>query len=123
MKQRRDLVGHKVRKLRKENGMTQAELASRIGIIQSDLCRMEKGEYRVGLETLLKILQVFDVAIGDFFGEADGEAGRSSAEGELLRRFRGLSDGARSEVLDYVRFKADQEDRVPDDAAPTSSAG
>src|SRR6185503_12697597 len=43
------LVGRKIRRLRKERHLTQTELSSRIGIQQSDLSRMEKGEYRVRL--------------------------------------------------------------------------
>ena len=39
------LVGRKIRQLRKERKLTQNELASRIGVQQSDLSRMEKGDY------------------------------------------------------------------------------
>ena len=52
-------VGSRLRRLRKERGLTQAELARQIGIQQSDLSRMEKGEYRVSLDNLFKILGVF----------------------------------------------------------------
>ena len=40
------LVGRKIRRLRKDYNLTQTELSARIGIQQSDLSRMEKGEYR-----------------------------------------------------------------------------
>ena len=63
------LVGGKIREMRKERRLTQSELASRIGVQQSDLSRMEKGEYRVSLDTLFKILAEFDVGIGEFFDE------------------------------------------------------
>ena len=39
------LVGSRIRSLRKDRSLTQADLAHRIGIQQSDLCRMENGEY------------------------------------------------------------------------------
>ena len=106
---RRDFVGQRVRHLRKERGLTQSELASRIGIIQSDLCRMEKGEYRVGLDTLLRVLQVFGMEIGEFFDERP--ANRPAEESELLQRFRNLSEESRAHVLDYVRFKEQQSAR------------
>src|SRR5581483_12116889 len=60
-----ELVGRKIRQLRRQRKLTQVELADRIGIHQSDLSRMEHGEYKVGLDTLLKILQTFDLSIGD----------------------------------------------------------
>ena len=92
--------------------MTQSELASRIGIIQSDLCRMEKGEYKVSLESLFRILQVFGMNIGEFFEEhASAQRGPLVEETELTERFRRLSAQARSEVLDYVRFKEQQDER------------
>ena len=62
-------VGSKIRQLRKERDLTQAELAQRIGVQQSDLCRMENGEYKVSLDTLFKILGVFGIDIGEFFRE------------------------------------------------------
>ena len=34
-----------------------------VGIQQSDLCRMETGEYKVSLETLFKILSMFEMNI------------------------------------------------------------
>ena len=92
--------------------MTQSELAARIGIIQSDLCRMEKGEYKVGLDSLFKILEVFGMNIGEFFDERGASASPALEEAELIDRFRSLSDEARVEVLDYVRFKEQQERRA-----------
>ena len=109
---KRNFVGQKVRRLRKERGMTQSELAARIGIIQSDLCRMEKGEYKVGLDTLFKVLEVFGMNIGEFFDERGASEGPAAGESELLERFRRLPDESRIEVLDYVRFKEQQERRA-----------
>lgn len=116
---KRNFVGMKVRRLRKERGMTQSELATRIGIIQSDLCRMEKGEYKVGLDTLFKVLEVFGMNIGEFFDDKGGVANPAVEEAELIDRFRRISDEARVDVLDYVRFKEQQERRAEMVRAPT----
>src|SRR6266566_3397771 len=56
-----ELVGRKIRQLRRQRKLTQVELADRIGVHQSDLSRMEQGEYKVGLDTLLKILGTFEL--------------------------------------------------------------
>ena len=72
---------------------------------------MEQGEYKVGLDTLFKILQVFDLKMGEFFEEAESEAERE--ERDLMKEFRGLSDIARTEVRDFVRFKQLQEQAEP----------
>ncbi len=63
------LVGSRIRELRKERSQTQLTLAAKVGIQQSSLCRMETGEYKVSLETLFKILSVFEMNTAEFFHE------------------------------------------------------
>ena len=109
-----NLVGSRIRALRKGHHLTQMELSERIGVAQSDLSRMEQGEYKVGLDTLFKLLQVFDLKIGEFFGESE-TAGPEDRE--LVTEYRGLSDEGRQEVRDFVRFKKMQEQARPDDSA------
>jgi len=98
-------VGSKIRQLRKAHDMTQSELARRIGIQQSDLCRMETGEYKVSLDTLLKILGVFGRNIGEFFHDESQPQLASEKEMELLRLFHRLETAAQDEVMDYLRYK------------------
>ena len=97
-----ELVGRKIRQLRRQRKLTQVELADRIGIHQSDLSRMEQGEYKVGLDTLLKILQTFDLTIGDFFDEAH----RSQS---VFDKLKSLSPSAQKEVESFIEFKRQQE--------------
>jgi transcriptional regulator with XRE-family HTH domain len=97
-----ELVGRKIRQLRRQRKLTQVELAERIGIHQSDLSRMEQGEYKVGLDTLLKILQTFDLSIGDFFDE-------SSRSESVIDKFKTLSPAAQKEVESFIEFKRRQE--------------
>ena len=87
------LVGSRIRSLRKDRALTQADLAHRIGIQQSDLCRMENGEYKVSLETLFKILSIFEMNIADFFNE-DAAAVSRDREYEFLRQYQKLSPRA-----------------------------
>ncbi len=97
------LVGSRIRELRKGRRLTQTELSEKIGVAQSDLSRMEQGEYKVGLDTLFKILQVFDLKMGEFFGET--EAAAEAEARELVSDFETLSGEAQREVRDFVRFK------------------
>jgi len=98
-------VGTKIRQLRKERDLTQAELAARIGVQQSDLCRMENGEYKVSLDTLFRILSVFGMEIGEFFRGDAPAASPSDSEQEILRLVQRLDETARAEIVDYLRFK------------------
>src|SRR5215213_846951 len=95
-----ELVGRKIRQLRRQRKLTQVELAEKIGIHQSDLSRMEQGEYKVGLDTLLRILATFDLSIGDFFDEAVS----------VVQKFKSLSPTAQKEVEDFIEFKRQQEE-------------
>jgi transcriptional regulator with XRE-family HTH domain len=110
-----ELVGRKIRQLRRQRKLTQVELAEKIGIHQSDLSRMEQGEYKVGLDTLLRILQTFDLSIGDFFEEND-------QEDNVMQKLRTLSASAKREVEDFIEFKRRQElDRWEDEGGESGN--
>jgi len=108
-----NLVGSRIRELRKGRHLTQIELSEKIGVAQSDLSRMEQGEYKVGLDTLFKLLQVFDLKIAEFFGESETTGPEDRA---LVTEYRELSDEARQEVRDFLRFKRMQETARQDDS-------
>lgn len=120
------LVGQKIRQIRKSRHLTQADLASRIGVTQSDLSRMENGEYKVGLDTLFRILQVFELSMSNFFEEPAAEsadsAGAVPAEAEDVKDAKpstdvpfedwaSLSDESRREVREFIAFKKMQADK------------
>lgn len=107
------LVGRKIRQLRKAHNLTQTELSSRIGIQQSDLSRMEKGEYRVSLDNLFKILAEFRMSIGEFFEEI-AEESVSPRELQILKGYKDLDEESQKEVEDFIAFKRNQ-NRGPKD--------
>jgi len=110
-------VGARLRSLRKERHLTQTELARQIGIQQSDLSRMEKGEYRVSLDNLFKILAVFDIALQDFFAGAkaadEPRRALSHEDMQILHLVRQLSESGRREAMEFLEFKVrrEQQDR------------
>lgn len=99
-------MGQLVRQHRQERNLTQTELARQIGIQQSDLSRMEKGEYRVSLDTLFKILAEFRLGIGEFFEEVALES-ITPRDLRLVRVFHELDSSAQQEVESLIL------DRVP----------
>ncbi|MEW5807293.1 MAG: helix-turn-helix transcriptional regulator [Acidobacteriota bacterium] len=100
-------IGAKIRQLRKDRGMTQSELAQRIGVQQSDLCRMENGEYKVSLETLFNILLIFNMDIVEFFKD-EKRSGLTMDECELLKRYRNLDEKSKLDVMSFIKFKEQQ---------------
>lgn len=95
------LVGRKIRQLRKERHQTQTELAQRLGIQQSDLSRMEKGEYRVSLDTLFKILAEFRLGVGEFFEELSRES-LTPRDLRLVSDFKDLDTSSQREIESYI---------------------
>lgn len=111
------VVGKKIRQLRKDRNLTQAELAARIGVQQSDLCRMETGEYKVSLDSLFKILRIFGMSIAEFFHEENqGGPAEAARDAEVLAQFRRLKPESQEEVLEFLRFKLFQESDLADRA-------
>lgn len=101
------LVGRKIRELRKEHKLTQVELSQRLGIQQSDLSRMEQGEYRVSLDTLFRILAEFKMSMGEFFEDVTQES-ITPRDVQLVQRFNTLPADAQREVEDFIAFKQSQ---------------
>lgn len=95
------LVGMKIRQLRKERHLTQTELSAKLGIQQSDLSRMEKGEYRVSLDTLFKVLAEFRIGVGEFFEDVSRET-VSPRDMRLLNDFHALDPTAQEEIEGYI---------------------
>ena len=71
MKKRPDsidcLVGNNIRILRLERGLSQSDLAGRLGITFQQIQKYEKGINRVGSSRLARLSQVLGVSVGRFF--------------------------------------------------------
>jgi len=63
------LVGRRIRRLRKDRQLALADLAASAGLQPTDLMRLERGEYRASLDVLFRILGALDVEGGAFFAE------------------------------------------------------
>jgi len=59
----------KLKKLRKERGLTLANLADRIGSDYQQLSRIERGKSRLTVETLVKMAEAFDTPVDELFKE------------------------------------------------------
>ena len=57
----------KLKSVRESRGMTQQELADRIGMRRETILHLENNRYNPSLEMALKIAQVFDLRVEDLF--------------------------------------------------------
>lgn len=64
------LIGRNIKYLRKNAGMTQEQLAEKIGMDQKQVSRIEGGHARARLPTYLQIANVFGVSIDHFLVDA-----------------------------------------------------
>ena len=70
------LMGHRIRRLRRKNKLTQPALAERVGIPASDLSRIERDELRVSLDVLIRIVAEFNVGLDELMRKPAGGRGR-----------------------------------------------
>lgn len=61
-------MGPRLRALRRERGITLADLAATIGVSESTLSRLESGQRRASLELLLPLARIYDVPLDDLVG-------------------------------------------------------
>ena len=76
------LVSRNIRIQRLAKGMSQNELADKLGITFQQVQKYEKGVNRVGCGRLFQIARILDVHVTDFF---DGSDAGKSTEGHNVR--------------------------------------
>ena len=60
-----NLLGMRIRRIRKEKNYTQSTLAEQVGIETSNISHIERGVSKVSLGTIVKIANVLNVSIDD----------------------------------------------------------
>ncbi len=57
------IIGEKIAEIRKQKGITQRELAQRLGMKQQSISRIENGENSTGIDLLTKIDNILEAKI------------------------------------------------------------
>jgi len=55
------IIGSRLRNARKANGMTQVELAAKIGVSQAKIARYERGEVDMSVSRLIAIMRAVGI--------------------------------------------------------------
>ena len=128
-------VGQRIRIQRLAAGLSQSELAERIGVTFQQVQKYEKGMNRVGAGRLTKIARVLNVAVGSFF-DGRQEIEQVALQGfdsplaamaqpyayRLLRAYATISDpDLRQTIVEFVERTANQSFVVglPSDRSPS----
>jgi transcriptional regulator with XRE-family HTH domain len=105
----RELVSTRLKQAREEAGLTQEELATRLGITQVGYSGLERGRTLVSLETLAEVCRVVGKPITFFTGMGEVEMeGVSPATRELVGIMENLPDREKRAILGYARFVAQE---------------
>jgi putative transcriptional regulator len=67
-------VTNDIRELRTARGVTQAELATAVGVTRQTIIAIEQGRYSPSLEMAFQIARVFGVPLDDVFQYPEEEA-------------------------------------------------
>lgn len=62
-------IGQSIRRIRKSLGITQEELALKIGISPSFISHIERGTKKASIETIYKISNALEIPMGKLFSE------------------------------------------------------
>ena len=87
MSERAVIVGKRVKAMRMQKGISQSELAHRVGISQAHMSNIENGHINITLENLFALHDILGVSMASFFVDIDGKQ-----EAEDTKAFIGLSD-------------------------------
>ena len=84
--------GLRLRYLRKQDNLTQAELGDRLGVGKSAISMWENGQRSPDLETIESIADYFNVPMASFFPNNEPSERLSEFELEIITRLRRLSE-------------------------------
>lgn len=62
-------IGNKIAFLRDQAKLTGSALAAKVGLDQSQICKIEKGVCNPSINTLRKICAVLDISLAQFFSD------------------------------------------------------
>lgn len=85
-----ETVGQRLARLRRERGLTQAELAGRLGIAQPIVSDYERGELRLHGQLIVRLTEILGVSADELLGLAPTPAAGPQVQRRLVRRLRAI---------------------------------
>jgi transcriptional regulator with XRE-family HTH domain len=107
-------IGKKIQMAREEAGLSQEELASRLGYTQAALSNYELGKRRLYLANIEQIARELNKPLNYFLDEsavtANVEQGESGDEtiSEILKLLSELPPEERKYLLEYIKWRRDR---------------
>src|SRR5574340_585565 len=76
-------IGERIARLRKERGLTQKQLAEKVGIIQVLVSDYEKGKLRLHAEMVVRFARALGVKTDEFLGLTENASEKSVVKADL----------------------------------------
>lgn len=88
-----------LQKLRKQSGITQEQLAAKLGVTAQAVSKWENGSYPDS-DLLPKIADIFDVSIDNLYGRGEE---RCSFEQQVLNHMRAIADSSQDSSAEWLK--------------------
>lgn len=95
------LIGKRIKEQRKKNKLTQEQLSEKLGISKNHLSAIERGVYRVQIETLVMIINSLDCTADDLFCDVI-DKGYIIKSSRLSEKIEKLSPEEQNRILAVV---------------------
>jgi transcriptional regulator with XRE-family HTH domain len=99
-----EIIGQKIASLRNEfggKGLTQGELAEKVGTTANTISRWELGVYKPSAEDLYKLAKIFSVSISVFFPDMKVNAQQHA----LMSATGDLTNKDFEDLIEYAKFR------------------
>ncbi len=99
-------LGARLKALRKERGLTQSELADRLGVNQQTIGFYEQGIIRIPARELIKMAGILRASLKEFTGN-NGTNGNGSKSRKILKvaeRIEHLPPKKQRQVVEYIEL-------------------
>ncbi len=107
-------IGKKIQKAREDSGLSQEELAARLGVSQAALSNYELGKRRLYLANIQHIADVLKKPLNYFL---DGPPGRADTREQqspdpiidkIIQLVKDLPQDERDHIIEYIQWRKDR---------------
>lgn len=95
--------GNNLRDIRERKGITQQQLADRMGVDRSTIAQWESGVSMPRMGKAIELVQYFCISLDDLVSGETAQPSLTMEETELLESFRSLDEAGRRAALYAVR--------------------
>ena len=98
----------KLSEIRRQEGVTQKQLANALNVSSGNLCDWEKGRTEPDIERLIKLADYFDVSIDVLVGRETsikGDSEPSTLKRRLLACYNKMSDKEKETLVEFLECK------------------